>query len=110
MAGNGYGSQKDNYSLCGRVPRCAYPFKVHSPARSHPTRLVLADHYRARLISGLCIFFPWGAQHQTQKLIKEIDIFAFWQEAQNFLKERCARLGPWLALPAAAEHLSLIHI
>ena len=26
MAGNGYGSQKDNYSLCGRVPRCAYPF------------------------------------------------------------------------------------
>ena len=56
-------------------------------------------------LSGLCIFFPWGAQHQTQNLIKEMDIFAFWQEAQNFLKARCARLGPWLALPLAAEHI-----
>ena len=34
---------------------------------------------------------------------KEMDIFAF--EAQKFLKARCARLGTWLALPLAAEHI-----
>ena len=41
----------------------------------------------------------FGAQTHTPKMCKQIDVFAFSQEAQIFLKARCARLEPWHLLP-----------
>jgi|TARA_B100000767_G_scaffold231688_1_gene223244 hypothetical protein len=40
------------------------------------------------------IFLVFGAQTHTPKMCKQMDVFAFSQKAQNFLKARCARLGP----------------
>jgi len=40
------------------------------------------------------IFLVFGAETHTLKMCKQMDVFAFSQKAQNFLKARCARLGP----------------
>ena len=89
MAGNGYGSQKDNYSLCGRVPRCAYPFTVHSPARSHPTRIVLADHYHRSSLPFRSAPFS-HRQIQLEGVRAVVDYLAERRE-----KVREPRVGEW---------------
>ena len=53
----------------------------------------------ARLISRRRFFLVFGAQTHTPKMCKQMDVFAFSQEAQIFLKARCARLEPWHLLP-----------
>ena len=45
----------------------------------------------------------WSAHHLSHKLSKEMDVFAFLQDTQNFLKARCARSEPQHGLPPAAE-------
>ena len=49
------------------------------------------------------IFLVLGAKSDTPKMCKQMDVFAFSHKAQNFLKARCARLGPWHLLPPPAE-------
>ena len=79
MTGTGYGSLKDYFSLCGRVPRCAYPFTVHSPARSHPTRIVLADHYHRSSLPFRSAPFS-HRQIQLEGVRAVVDYMAVWAE------------------------------
>ena len=89
MTGTGFGSQKDYFSLCGRVPRCAYPFTVHSPARSHPTRIVLADHYHRSSLPFRSAPFS-HRQIQLEGVRAVVDYLAERRE-----KVREPRVGEW---------------
>ena len=53
----------------------------------------------------------FGAQTHTPKMCKQMDVFAFSQEAQFFLKARCARLEPWHLLPRRRKHMpAAVHV
>ena len=44
-------------------------------------------------------------------MCKQMDVFAFSQEAQFFLKARCARLEPWHLLPRRRKHMpAAVHV
>ena len=79
MTGTGFRAQKDYLSLCGRVPRCAYPFTVHSPARSHPTRIVLADHYHRSSLPFRSAPFS-HRRIQLEGVRAVVDYMAVWRE------------------------------
>ena len=79
MTGTGFWAQKDYFSLCGRVPRCAYPFTVHSPARSHPTRIVLADHYHRSSLPFRSAPFS-HRRIQLEGVRAVVDYMAVWRE------------------------------
>ena len=53
----------------------------------------------------------FGAQTHTPKMCKQMDVFVFSQEAQFFLKARCARLEPWHLLPRRRKHMpAAVHV